>query len=193
MRQKATCVLCAVACALMLMPGCGCGKRPPPPPPPPPGVAPPKDKIFVVDPNATLVAALSGALSGGHVEEFRWRLDRGPAETRQSAQGVLLELRSVNADPATVGPAGQVALDATYALVPPDDQQRLEVTQTRLVTLDGTKVAEIRASTNRGTGTCTDRVPITLPSTAARGKYDLLITISAGGASSQLRSSFTVH
>jgi hypothetical protein len=139
---------------------------------------------FVDDPNTELRGAVSGSLLGGAIGKVQLRSDRGPAETKlahksQAEQGVCLELESVNMSKVTVGTDRQLVLYATYALIVPRDQEQIEVAEIRLVTLDGNKVVEVRASANRGTGTYTTRVPVTLPTPEPRGRYDIQVIITA--------------
>jgi len=145
-----------------------------------------------------LWGGLAGALVGGLIGAYLDHKDKSAEQTNQAhsyqpTQGVRLELVGAGTDPAAIAPGGQVALQATYALMAPNTEQELQVTETRLITLNGVKVADPSITVARTPGTYTSKVPITLPPTATRGTYQLLVTVAAGGQSSQLQSSFDVN
>jgi len=113
----------------------------------------------------------------------------------QADQGVRLEFTNVTTDPVAASPGQQVQLVATYALMAPDAQQHFQVTEDRLVTLNGEKVAPQTSTTvDRTPGTWTSKVSLTLSPTAAKGTCQLQVTASAAeGPSCQLACSFTVE
>jgi hypothetical protein len=86
-----------------------------------------------------------------------------------------------------------VKLQATYALMAPSDQQEVEVTETRVLTLNGAKVAETTAKIARASGTYTSVVPVTLPANATAGSYELQVTLAAADKSVNKKSAFTVQ
>jgi hypothetical protein len=145
-----------------------------------------------------LVGGLVGALAGGAIGAYLDHKDKTAAQTNQAHnydpnQGVRVELVAVTADPNTVAPGGKVHLQATYAVMAPNPQQEIAVTETRLVTLGGAKVADPTTTVNRLPGTYTSQVPITLPTDATKGRYDLAVTVAAAGKQSQLTSAFVVN
>ena len=145
-----------------------------------------------------LVGGLLGALAGGAIGEYLHRRDKSAQQTNQDhayqpTQGVRVELVGAGADPNAVPPGGQVTLQATYALMAPNVAQEVQVTETRLVTLNGVKVAETTANVARVPGTYTSKVPITLPPNATRGSYRYVVTVAAAGQTSQLESAFAVN
>ncbi len=145
-----------------------------------------------------LVGAFIGALAGGAIGAYLDHKDKTAAETNvqygyQPAQGVQLDLVNVAAAPSTVAPGGSVSLQATYALMAPDPAQALLVTESRLVTLNGVTVAQNEIQLDRAPGTYTSSVPITLPATAEKGTYQLLVTVTAAGQSMQRAAAFTVN
>ena len=145
-----------------------------------------------------LVGGLVGALAGGAIGAYLDHRDKTAQQTNnahnyQPTQGVRLELVGAGADPMAVAPGAQVTLQATYALMAPNPQGELQVTETRLLTLNGVKVAEVTDNVSRAPGTYTSNRPITLPPSAARGNYQYVVTVSASGQSSQLASNFAVN
>lgn len=145
-----------------------------------------------------LVGGMLGALAGGIIGEYLYRKEKAADQTYREhsyrpTEGVRVELVGAGAEPTAVAPGAQVTLQATYALMAPNPQQELQVTEARLVTLNGAKVAETTANVSRTPGTYTSKVPITLPPTAAAGTYQYIVTISSAGQSSTLEAAFAVH
>ncbi|NQT86933.1 glycine zipper 2TM domain-containing protein [bacterium] len=141
---------------------------------------------------------LLGALAGGAVGQYLDRKDRSAAETKaehqyKPEQGTRLELMAVGSDPTQVAPGSDVKLQATYAVMAPNDQQSVKVTETRKITLNGQKVAETTAEMDRTPGTYSSIVPISLPPDTQRGTYQLHVTLAAAGQTSQQSSAFTVN
>jgi len=145
-----------------------------------------------------LIGAGVGALAGAAIGAYLDHKDKTAAQTNQAHnynvdQGVRVELVGVAADPTKVTPGGKLHLQATYAVMAPNPQQEVAVTETRLVTLGGNKVADAAATVNRLPGTYTSQVPLTLPSDAMKGRYDLTVTVTAAGKPSELKAFFDVN
>lgn len=148
--------------------------------------------------DGALVGLFLGALAGGAIGEYLHRREKSAEQTNREhaykpAEGVRVELVGAGTDPSTIAPGGQLTLEATYALMAPNPAQELQVTETRLLTLNDVKVAETTANIARAPGTYTSKVPITLPPTAARGNYRYIVTVAAAGQASQLDSTFAVR
>jgi hypothetical protein len=145
-----------------------------------------------------LVGGLIGAVAGGAVGAYLDHKDKTAEDTYdaydyQPVQGVRVELVSVAADPQAVGPGEGVTLRAMYAVMAPDTQWQIQARESRLVTLNGATVAETAQDVLRAPGTYTSEVPITLPSDAAQGIYQVLVNVTAEGLSTQHTSTFTVN
>ncbi len=142
--------------------------------------------------------ALAGALAGGLIGAYLEHKDKDAKTTNQTynyqpSQGIRLELANVAADPATVRAGGETYLQATYAVMAPDPNQQLAVTETRVIVLGGQKVAELKSEVKRIPGTYTSQVPITLKPDAPRGRYELQVSIAAAGTTAQRSSYFIVN
>jgi len=145
-----------------------------------------------------VIGAVVGAAAGGAVGAYLDHKDKTATQTDaehnyQPQQGVRLEFMNVAADPTTVAPGGEVNLVATYALMAPNAQQHIQVTEDRVVTLNGQKVAETSTTVDRTPGTWTSKVPITLGPNSPTGTYQLQVTATAEGQSAELWSNFTVQ
>ncbi|MFO8008193.1 MAG: YMGG-like glycine zipper-containing protein [Candidatus Brocadiia bacterium] len=144
-----------------------------------------------------VVGAVAGALAGGAVGAYLDHKDKTAEETQRAhnyspEQGVRLELTSVAAEPQSVAPGGEVKLKATYAVMAPDPQQEVSVTETRSILLGGAKVAEAAVNVNRTSGTYTSEVPLALPADSVRGTYEVQVSVGTAGQSAMLATSFTV-
>ena len=145
-----------------------------------------------------VIGGLVGALAGGAIGEYMGRRTKTAATTKtehgyQPTEGVRVELVGVSANP-TVVTAGQLlSLDATYAVMAPSDATPVAVSETRVITHNGAKVAETTKSVSVPSGTQESRVGVTLPASATKGEYELTITVAAAGSSKALKSKFTVN
>lgn len=142
--------------------------------------------------------ALLGALAGGVIGHLLDRQDKTAQQTNQAynyqpAQGMRIELANVIANPPTVSPGSRVLLEVTYAVMAPDMAQQVALVETRTVTFAGTKVAELVSNVSRAPGTYTSQVPLDLPPEAARGQYELTITLAGAGIQAQRTAVFTVN
>jgi uncharacterized protein YcfJ len=141
---------------------------------------------------------LLGALAGGAVGAYMDHQDNTAAETNAAHnytadQGVQLQIVSVTADPQSVVPGKDVALKVKYAVMAPDPQQQITVTEKRVVNLNGEKMADHSTEVARTPGTWTSTLPITLPETAPKGTYQVEVTVTVGGQSTSMTTSFAVQ
>ncbi|MHC4592510.1 MAG: glycine zipper domain-containing protein [Planctomycetota bacterium] len=148
--------------------------------------------------DGALVGAVVGALAGGVIGALLDRKDKSAEETYEEyaydpAEGTRIEVVNVGAYPDSVNPGDEVKLEVTYALMAADPSQELEVTETRLVTKDGARVAETTAEVSRTPGTYTSDVNVTLPGAAGTGTYQLLVTVGAAGKWSSSAATFAVN
>lgn len=145
-----------------------------------------------------VVGGLVGALAGGLIGNYLDRKDKAAQETNQAysyapTQGTRLEIIAAAAEPATVAPGGKVSLQVTYALMAPQETAQVPVVETRTLTFNGAKVAELNSNVNRTPGTYTSQVPVDLRADAPKGQYELTVTVAAAGQTAQRSASFTVN
>ncbi len=144
-----------------------------------------------------LVGAFVGALAGGGIGAYLDHKDRSAEETRRAydynpSRGVELLLSEVDVDPSTVEPGDSVSLAATYAVMAPRDDTQLTLTETRLISLRGERVASAEKAVVRTPGTYTSELQVKLPDNAARGTYTVVVTVEGAGESTQMTSTFEV-
>jgi hypothetical protein len=145
-----------------------------------------------------VIGGLLGALAGGLIGNYEDQRDRNASDTMQAnsydpQKGVQLQMKSVSADPQAVSAGGTVDLKMTYAVMAPQAEQEVEVTEARTVTLNGEKVVDRSIQVYRVSGTYTSTQPITLPADAPRGTYQMEETITSGARSSSMTGTFNVE
>ena len=145
-----------------------------------------------------LIGAALGAAAGWGVGKYLESRDRTAVETNRihnysANQGVRVELIGAAANPNATSPGGTINLQTTYAIMAPNVNQSIPVTETRTITFNGAQVATKTQSVNRAPGTYTTALPITLPGNAARGTYQLNVAVAGAGATKQQASTFTVN
>ncbi len=144
-----------------------------------------------------VVGGLLGSLAGGGIGYYLERQDRTRAQAATetgytAAQGNLVRVDSVRADPSPVPAGATVNLTTTYTVLTPQADQHA-VRETREVRHDGVLVANPTTEFSRANGTFTSALPITIPATAPRGTYEVTTTIASGDRLSRASTSFTVN
>jgi|ERR1051326_5850575 hypothetical protein len=145
-----------------------------------------------------VVGGLIGALAGGGIGYYLERRDatrpQAIAATGYSpAQGNLVRVDSVQADPTQVRPGQTVNLAITYTVLTPNADQSYLVRETREVRHDGVLVANPTTEFYRSNGAFTSALPITLPATAGRGAYEVTTTVSIADRLSHGGTTFSVN
>jgi hypothetical protein len=145
-----------------------------------------------------VVGGLLGALAGGAVGQYMDRKDKdgsqAAADTGYSAtQGNLVDVQRVEAQPSAVQPGTSVNLNTTYTVLTPNPNQTVPVQETRQVTHNGQVVANTSGTFQRQNGTFTSSLPITLPSNAQRGTYQVTTTIAMGDKQDTGTATFVVQ
>jgi hypothetical protein len=144
-----------------------------------------------------VIGGLLGALAGGAVGNYLERKERDRPAAASAAgydpsQGNVVRVERVQASPASVRPGGQVTLDVTYTILTPRNQMST-VRETREVRHDGQLVADPAIEVQRNDGTFTSTLPITLPSTARPGTYEVTTSVSMADRTSRSMTTFTVQ
>jgi outer membrane lipoprotein SlyB len=144
-----------------------------------------------------IIGGLLGALAGGVVGNYLERQDRdrtaaATAVGYQPDQGNLIRVENVQASPTTAKPGSTVNLTSTYTVLTPTNQP-ISIRETREVRHDGALVADPAIDVQRNNGTFTSTLPITLPSNARTGTYEVTTTVVMGDRSSRSMTTFTVQ
>ena len=139
-----------------------------------------------------------GAVGGYLYAEHRNSQARSSQAAAQAynytpAQGNVVSIDRVDANPSTVRPGQQVQLGMTYTILTPDNQP-VAVTLVREVRFGGSTVGQpYQTTVNNANGTYTDQVAYSLPGNATRGTYTVTSRINSSYGSAQRDGSFTVR
>ena len=109
------------------------------------------------------------------------------------AQGNVVRVDRVQADPATLQQGGTVNMMTTYTVLTPRAEDRVTVRETREVRRNGVLLANPTNEIARANGTFSSTLPITPPSDGARGTYEVTTTVAVGDRSSHGISTFIVR
>lgn len=144
-----------------------------------------------------IIGGLLGVLVGGAIGNYIERQDKDRAAAAstvgyQPSQGNVVRLESVQASPSIVRSGETVNLSSTYTILTPSNQT-MTVQESREVRHDGALVANPTINTQRANGTFTSTVPITLPSNADKGTYDVTTTVAMGDRIARSMTTFTVQ
>ena len=145
----------------------------------------------------TLVGGLLGGLTGGvigNVIEAR-SYDRAATSQRyhySQAQGTILRIEAVEAHPAQIRPGDTINLNVRFAVLAPNVQQAVQVSERRQIFFNGSAVGDSTLQVQRMGGTWTSSQPFTLPANAASGSYQVVMTVKAAGVDATQQTAFTV-
>lgn len=145
-----------------------------------------------------LLGGLVGGLSGGLIGHALERKEKPAEATNQqykytASQGTRVKIESVRTEPAQAKPGEQVSLIVTYALLTPNPNETVNVSERREITYQGSLVGNPALDVKRTGGTWTSALPLTLPANAEAGTYRLLTTVQAGSGQDTREASFTVR
>ena len=152
-----------------------------------------------------IVGGLLGGLAGGVIGNYVERRDDGAASTSSAPGGTSsrppassqpdgepgLRMDRVQIVPTVVSPGGTVNLGATYTVFGPPNQS-VDVHETREVRHLGELVANPTTQVSRTRGTYTTSLPITLPTSATPGSYEVTTTVAMGDRRASQTSTFQV-
>jgi surface antigen len=145
-----------------------------------------------------VVGGLLGGLAGGAIGYYLDRQDRTRAQAASQtaydpSQGTLVHVEQVQAQPNPVRLGETVNITATYTLLTPHADEATRVRETREIRHNGVLVGNPTTEFSRVNGTFTSAMPITLPSGAGRGAYEVTTTVAAGDRVSRGTTTFTVN
>jgi len=108
-------------------------------------------------------------------------------------QGLRLDVSSVRMQPPTIYQGEKVDVKAVYAVMAPSDERVVLLTERRVATLNRETLLDISVSIERNPGLYSSIVPVQLPSNAARGTYEVTVTVSAEGRTASRSATFIVQ
>jgi hypothetical protein len=144
-----------------------------------------------------IAGGLLGAIAGGVIGHYMHQQDKSAPDTArqynyQPSQGTMISIEKDSAVPDVVAPGGTVNLETTYALLEPNSNQEVTVTEERQIKHNGQLVGNPKVTVNRVAGTYSTTLPLHLPSSAAQGEYLVITTIMTANASDLRTTSFQV-
>ena len=158
-----------------------------------------------------VVGGLLGALAGGVIGNYVERREPAVPQTtsapqtagttigvpsatppKASANGFVVRVDQVQAQPATLRRGDTVSIHTTYTILSPSDQV-VPVRETREVRFNGELVANPSVDVARQTGTYTTTLPITIPVNAYTGRYEVTTIVASGDRRSVSTTVFSVQ
>lgn len=145
-----------------------------------------------------ILGGLAGALIGGVIGNYTVDQKRNAEDTSnrygyQSSAGVLIRIESTSISPASIYPGDRVDLKASYALMAPQRDTRIAVTEIREIRFNGELVGKPEVSATHIPGTYDSNVPLFLANDAKRGTYQVITTVRTSESSDSRETSFTVR
>ena len=134
---------------------------------------------------------------GGAIGHYAYDQKKSREETQQTynykpAYGAVLTLEEVSSVPVSVYPGQTVELKMTYAILNPSPDVQTSITESRVITHNGSIVGQPEVKVTRADGTYTSSVPLHLPANAERGIYVVKSEIQSDSAKDSREFSFSV-
>jgi len=131
-----------------------------------------------------VVRGLLGGLAGGLIGNAMESQTKDQSNTAQdynyaSTQGTIVHIEKLEIEPASIRRGERVNLIAHYALLTPDPDQRVSVTEQQDISRDGQPAGNPTHTVQRPGGTWASTVPLTLPRNARTGTYRVALTVQA--------------
>jgi len=110
-----------------------------------------------------------------------------------STQGTIVRIEKLEIEPASIRPGERVNLIAHYALLTPDSDERVTVTERWDISRSGQSAGNPTHTVQRPGGTWASAVPLTLPRNARTGTYRVALTVQAADSSDSATATFTIR
>lgn len=145
----------------------------------------------------TLLGGLVGALAGGVIGNVIEARSRDRSATAQqyhysAAQGTMVKIEAVEVHPVQIRPGETVNLNMRFAVLTPNPQQTILVSERRQIFFNGSVVGDSTLQAQRQGGTWTSSQPVTLAGNAQSGSYRVVMNVKAEGTEASQQTSFTV-
>lgn len=145
-----------------------------------------------------IIGGLAGALLGGVIGNYTVDKKMTAQETAnkysyQPTSGTVVRIENALVTPAVSSPGASVNLEATYAVMAPSSDIKVNVTESREVTLNGQLVGNPEINVSHNPGTYKSSIPLILPTDAKKGTYRVITTIKTDSGKDSRETSFTVQ
>lgn len=144
-----------------------------------------------------IIGGLVGGLIGGVIGHYAYDVRRNREETVQKysyqpSSGTMVRIEEVSAVPNTLKPGEKVDLKVTYAILTPDPNIELNVTEIREIRFQGELVGKPEVNVVRKGSTYSSSIPLFLPNNARKGSYQVLVTVQTTNARDSRETNFYV-
>ncbi len=145
-----------------------------------------------------IIGGLIGALVGGAVGHYAYDVKRNREETAkrygyQSHSGTMIRIEEVSAIPNTIRPGDKVDLSVTYAVLTPDPNSEVSITEIREVRYQGELVGRPEVNVTRKGSTYSSNIPLFIPGDARKGPYQVITTIQSQSSRDSKEATFYVR
>lgn len=141
-----------------------------------------------------LVGALAGGLIGNATEAKKQNEEATNQEYGYKArQGIVIRIEEVEVEPAQIRPGGRVNLSVQYALMTPQANQEVTITERWAITHNGQEVGEPVHTVQHPGGTWAGSLPLTLPRSAEPGTYRVVAIVEAENKADRRETTFVVR
>ena len=145
----------------------------------------------------TLLGGLVGGLAWGVIGNVLEARSSDRASTAQQynyspTQGTMVRIEGVEVHPAQIRPGETVNMNMRFAVLTPNPQQTILVSERRQIFFNDSMVGDSTLQAQRQGGTWTSSQPLSLPSNAQSGNYRVVMNVKAEGTEVSQQASFTV-
>jgi hypothetical protein len=154
--------------------------------------------ILGEDAKSAVLGGLLGGLIGGAVGHYAYDRQRTAQETANQygyrpTKGTLVSVEGASVRPTIASPGEDVHLRTTYAVLSPNPDREIPVTEIREIRHAGELVGRPEVRVVRTAGTYTSTIPIRLSPNADPGLYEVTSMVRAGGESDAEQTTFRVR
>ncbi len=104
----------------------------------------------------------------------------------------MVKIEAVEVHPVQIRPGETVNLNMRFAVLTPNAQQTILVSERRQIFFNGSVVGDSTLQAQRQGGTWTSSQPVTLAGNAQSGSYRVVMNVKAEGTEASQQTSFTV-
>jgi len=146
----------------------------------------------------TVTGGFLGAFRAESFGEYSYEKKRTKEETAKKynykpSQGILIKIEAASVVPGRVRAGETVKLSMTYAVLGAASRNELTITETREIRYKGELFGKPKIYVPRGDGTYSSSIPVTLPSSAKKGQYKVLLTVQTHKRSISKEATFYVN
>jgi len=145
-----------------------------------------------------IIGGLVGGLIGGVVGHYAYDVKRNREETvqrysYQATSGTMVRIEEIAAIPNSLKPGDKVDLKVTYAVLTPDPNMEVNITEIREIKFQGELVGRPEVNVMRKGSTYTSSIPLFLPNDAKKGSYQVIITVQTQNSKDSRETNFYVR